>query len=182
MAGRYVGRGSWDAAVRHRGRWDELEAGVGRRQDERLRAMYVGGRGNATARRYVRFWNRIMYLGLLPPRWVCLEVVGRKSGRITRFPLGMADVDRRWYLVSMLGEANWVLNVRAAGGRAVLRRRRPREVTLLEVPVDERAPILKRYVEKVPGGRPHIPVDRHLPVEAFTPIAARYPVFQVLPG
>jgi deazaflavin-dependent oxidoreductase (nitroreductase family) len=144
--------------------------------------MYLGGRGNATARRYARVWNVVMGLGVLPRRWVRLEVVGRTSGRITCFPLGMADVRGRWYLVSMLGECNWVHNVRAADGRAVLRRRRPREVRLVEVATSERAPILKRYVQKVPGGRPHIPVDRHRPVEDFAAIAADHPVFLVLPG
>ena len=82
---------------------------------------------------------------------------------------------------SMLGECNWVRNVRAAEGRATLRRRRARAVRLFEVPVDERARVIRRYVERVPGGRPHIPVDRHEPVEAFEPIASKYPVFRVVP-
>lgn len=146
---------------------------------ERLRAMYAGGIGNAVARRYARFWNRIIMLGLVPKRWVCLEVPGRRTGRPTRFPLGMADVGGEWYLVSMLGECNWVRNVRAADGRAVLRRRRARPVRLEEVPVEQRAPILKRYVTVAPGGRPHIPVERHRPAAEFAPIAAQYPVFRV---
>src|SRR5450759_5468857 len=109
---------------------------VRRRQYDRLRAMYVGGRGNATARRYARFWNLVLRLGLLPRRWVTLEVRGRRTGTVTRFPLGMADVEGQWYIVSMLGECNWVRNVRAAEGRATLRRRRARAVRLVEVPVE----------------------------------------------
>jgi len=93
----------------------------------------------------------------------------------------MADVGGKWYLVSMLGECNWVANVRAAAGAATLRRRRARPVTLVEVPVGGRSAVIKRYVEKAPGGRPHIPVDRHEPVEAFEAIAAGYPVFRVVP-
>jgi deazaflavin-dependent oxidoreductase (nitroreductase family) len=154
---------------------------VSRRQNDRLRAMYVGGRGNATARRYARFWNMVMRLGLLPRRWVTLEVRGRRTGTVTRFPLGMADVGGQWYVVSMLGECNWVQNVRAAGGCATLRRRRARAVRLVEMPVEERAPVIKQYVKRVPGGRPHIPVDRHEPVEAFEIVASNYPVFQVVP-
>ena len=161
---------------------DGMGAHVVKRQDERLRAMYRGGRGNATARRYARVWNALMRPGVLPRRWVSLEVRGRTSGRITRFPLGMADVGGRWYLVSMLGECNWVRNVRAADGHAVLRRFRARPVVLVEVPADERAPIIKRYVQKVPGGRPHVRVDRHRPVEEFAPIAADHPTFLVLPA
>ena len=154
---------------------------MSRRQNNRLRAMYISGRGNATARRYARFWNMVLRLGLLPKRWVTLEVRGRRTGRITRFPLGMADVGGQWYVVSMLGECNWVKNVRAAGGRATLRRRRARAVRLVEMPVEERAPVIRRYVERVPGGRPHIPVGRREPVEAFETIASNYPVFQVVP-
>lgn len=91
--------------------------------------MYVGGRGNATARRYAWFWNRAFRLGLLPRRWVTLEVRGRRTGSLTRFPVGMADVAGQWYVVSMLGECNWVRNVRAAEGHVTLRRRRARGVT-----------------------------------------------------
>jgi deazaflavin-dependent oxidoreductase (nitroreductase family) len=141
--------------------------------------MYASGRGNDVARWYARNWNRVFRTGLMPRRWVTLEVPGRVSGRCTAYPLGMADVDGRWYLVSMLGECNWVANVRAAGGEAVLRRRRPRPVSLVEVPADRRAPILRRYVEKVPGGRPHIPVAPGSPLEDFAAVADRYPVFEV---
>ena len=52
--------------------------------------------------------------GLIPGRWVTLEVPGRTSGKATRFPLGIMDVDGRSYLGSMLGNTcNWVRNVRA---------------------------------------------------------------------
>jgi hypothetical protein len=142
--------------------------------------MYPDGRGNATARRYARLWAAVQGAGLLPRRWVTLEVAGRRSGRITRFPLGMADWQGHWYLVSMLGDdCNWVRSVRAAGGRVVLRHGSARRYRLVEVPVAERAPILKRYLEKVPGGRPHLPIDRHAPVAEFAAIAACYPVFRV---
>ena len=45
--------------------------------------------------------------------------------------------------------------------------------------MNERAAIIKRYVEKVPGARPHIPVDRHAPVADFEAISQDYPVFRV---
>jgi deazaflavin-dependent oxidoreductase (nitroreductase family) len=148
--------------------------------DDGLRAMYAGGRGNATARRYARFWAVIHSAGLLPQRWVTLEVVGRRSGRVTRFPLGMADWEGNWYLVSMLGnDSNWVRNVRAAGGLVTIRHERARACHLVEVPVEERAPILKRYLQKVPGARPHVPVGHNAPLVDFEAIAARYPVFRV---
>lgn len=147
-----------------------------------LRAMYRGGRAGPGARRYARLWAVVFGLGLTPRRWVTLEVAGRRSGRVVRFPLGMADLDGRWYLVPMLGgRCNWVQNVRAAGGRATLRHGRAVACRLAEVPVRERAPIIKRYLRQVPGARPHIPVDRHAPLAEFEAIAPRYPVFLVVP-
>jgi deazaflavin-dependent oxidoreductase (nitroreductase family) len=150
--------------------------------DDELRAMYQGGRGNRTARRFSRFWAAVHSLGFTPRRWVTLEVAGRRSGRTRRFPLGMADWQGDWYLVSMLGEhCNWVQNVRAAQGRATIRHGRPRECRLVEVPASERAPILRRYLQKVPGGRPHVRIGRDASLSDFSAIAARYPVFRVEP-
>lgn len=145
--------------------------------DDEARAMYVGGRGDANARWYARLWSKVFGSGLVPRRWVVLDVPGRASGEIRSFPLGMADVDGRWYLVSMLGECNWVANVRAADGYAVLRRRRSRPVRLVDVPVEDRGPILRRYVDKVPGARPHIPVARGSELAEFQAVAGQYPVF-----
>lgn len=148
--------------------------------DDHLRAMYTGGRGNATARRLARFWAAVLGAGLCPRRWVTLEVPGRRTGRPVRFPLGMADWNGDWYLVSMLGDdCNWVRNVRAAGGLVTIRHGRARRCRLVEVPAGERAPILRRYLQKVPGARPHIPVDPHAPLAEFAAIAARYPAFRV---
>jgi deazaflavin-dependent oxidoreductase (nitroreductase family) len=149
-------------------------------REDVLRAMYAGHRGNRTARRFARLWGAVHALGLMPRRWVTLEVRGRRSGRLTRFPIGLADLDGRWYAVSMLGEeCNWVRNVRAADGFAVLHRRRRRPCRLVEVPTEERAAVLRRYVRKVPGARPHLCVDPAAPVAAFDAVAERYPVFRV---
>lgn len=150
--------------------------------DDELRAMYPAGRADARARRLSRRWARVFALGLMPRRWVTLEVTGRKSGRLVRFPVGMADWNGSWYLVSMLGEqCNWVQNVHAAEGRAVLRRRRPLACRLVAVPACERPPIVRRYLQKVPGARPHVPVDRCAPEAEFHAISAQYPVFRVVP-
>ncbi|MCP6291665.1 hypothetical protein NL468_28735, partial [Klebsiella pneumoniae] len=85
--------------------------------------------------------------------------------------------DGERYPVSMLGEGtNWVRNVRAAGGRAVLRHGHREDVVLEEVDPGVRAPILKRYLALAPGARAHIPVDRHAPLSQFEEIATRFPV------
>jgi hypothetical protein len=79
----------------------------------------------------------------------------------------------------MLGESNWVRNVRAADGRAVLRRSRSEAVRLIEVPVRDRAAVLRRYVAASPRARAHIPVSRRAPASEFEALAADLPVFRV---
>jgi len=80
----------------------------------------------------------------------------------------------------MLGEdVQWVRNVRAAGGRAVLRNGDLESVRLEEVPVEKRAPILKAYLQRAPGARPHVPVKKDAPLAEFENIAAAFPVFRV---
>ena len=120
-------------------------------------------------------------LGIAPNYLVTLEVVGRRSGRAISFPLVMAVVDGERYLVSMLGSnVAWVRNLRAANGHALLGHGRTERVRLEEIPVEERGPVLKAYLQRTPGARPHIPVDKNAPLEEFEAIAAQVPVFRVL--
>jgi hypothetical protein len=147
------------------------------------RWFYRGGRPNRLARALNRLSVLQARAGLMPDRVVTLDVPGRTSGRIVSFPLVAVDQDGATYLVAMLGaRTNWVRNVAANGGRAVLRRRRgaPVAVELQEVDPADRAPILKRFLTLAPGGRPHIPVDRDAPLADFARIAPDHPVFRVV--
>jgi polyisoprenoid-binding protein YceI len=146
-----------------------------------LRAMYADGRADASARRLSRLWASVFALGLAPRRWVTLEVAGRRTGRPTRFPLGMADLSGNWYLVPMLGaECNWVKNVRAADGAVIIRHGRAVHRQLVEVPVAERPAILSRYLQKVPGSRPHMPCGSGASASELRAVAECYPVFRVV--
>lgn len=143
--------------------------------------LYRGGRPRRLASVVNRGTAALYALGLLPNYLVALEVVGRRSGRAISLPLVMAILDGQRYLVSMLGEnVDWVRNVRAAGGRAVLRHGRREEVRLEEVPVELRAPVLKAYLRRAPGARPHVPVHKDAPLSEFERIAAQIPVFRVV--
>jgi hypothetical protein len=145
--------------------------------------MYEGGRANAVARRYAHFWVVVLGRGLLPGPGVVLEVPGRNTGELRRFPLVEARIDHERYLVSMLGEhSNWVQNARAAGGIVKLRHGGVESVQLVEVPAGQRAHVIKRYLQKAPGARPHIPVDRRADLSTFETIADRYPVFRITTG
>ena len=144
------------------------------------RWLYRGQRQHFLARVLNRIWARIHVLGIAPDYLVTLEVPGRRSGRPTSLPLVMAVIDDERYLVSMLGEnVAWVRNVRAAGGRAVLHHGHSEQVSLSEVSVDRRAPILKAYLQRAPGARPHIAVDKDAPLSDFEVIAPTTPVFRV---
>ena len=130
-----------------------------------------------------RGWAVVHSLGIAPNYLVTLEVVGRRSGRVISFPLAMVPLYGERYLVSMLGtEAAWVRNLRAANGHATLRHGRTEQVCLEEVPVEQRARVLKAYLRLAPGARPHIPVDKNAPLEAFESIAEQIPVFRVGPS
>jgi prepilin-type processing-associated H-X9-DG protein len=80
----------------------------------------------------------------------------------------------------MLGQgARWVRNVLAADGHVVIRAGRSRDVVLTMVDVNLRAPIIKNYLQREPGGRPHIPVDKYAPLADFEAVAAAFPVFEI---
>lgn len=149
---------------------------------DRRRAMYAGGRPDEAA----RVIHRRFAAGPLPrvlPVAAVLDVRGRISGATVHVPLATVRYRGSWYLVSMLGEqSNWVRNVRAAGGSAVLTHGRRRPVRLVEVPVAERAPIIRRYLTFALGARPHIAISWRAPLSAFEQVAGHYPVFQVTPA
>jgi len=80
----------------------------------------------------------------------------------------------------MLGDGSeWVHNVRAAGGKAFIKRGRSRPVLLVELKPEERAPILKAWAQVATSGRKHLPVSHDAPLADFEAIAADYPVFRI---
>ena len=144
--------------------------------------FYKGGHPNRVAAVLNRFSAGLHSLGVAPNYLVTLEVRGRTSGRVIKLPLVMAVVDGERYLVSMLGwKAGWVLNVTAAGGDVCLLHGRREQVHLEEVPPNQRAPILKAYLRRAPGARPHIPVDKNAPLTEFERVAPEFPVYRVTP-
>jgi len=147
------------------------------------RWYYRGGRPNWVARVLDRCTSALYGLGIAPDYLVTLEVPGRRSGRLVTLPIVMAVVEGERYLVSMLGEkANWVRNVRAAGGEVSIRHGRREEVRLEEIAVDRRAPVLKAYLQRAPNARAHLPVHKDAPLAEFERVAHRFPVFWLTPS
>jgi hypothetical protein len=134
-----------------------------------------------------RWFNRLMCwwsgLGLPPKFQAVLEVQGRTSGRRYSNPLVIPTLEGKRYLVSMLGPgSDWVKNVEAAHGDAIIRQGRRRPVHLVPVPPEQRAPILREYVRIALSGRKHFPVAVEGPLSEFEAIAERYPVYRIDPS
>jgi len=145
--------------------------------------LYPGRKPNALSRVLNAAGAWASSIGIAPSLMVSLETKGRLTGRTLRVPLVLAELEHHRYLVSMLGEnSDWVKNARASNGEAVLRHGIVEQVRLQEVAVSERPPILRDYLKRAPGARPHfdIPVDASL--EEFAHIAPRVPVFRILPS
>jgi deazaflavin-dependent oxidoreductase (nitroreductase family) len=113
-------------------------------------AMRLNGRGGAT-----------------------LTVVGRRTGKPRKVPVIPVEAGGSRYLVSPNGESEWVRNLRAAGRGELSRKGRTEAFHAVEVPVDERGPVIARYREV--AGRVVGPCFTKLPD------ARDHPVFQVAP-
>jgi deazaflavin-dependent oxidoreductase (nitroreductase family) len=128
-----------------------------------------------------RFASRLASLGLMPSKTVTLEVKGRRSGRVRSTVIIWVEHEGERYFVSPRGEAEWVRNVRAAGGGAAIRRRGRQRVRLEEAPAEERAPIIKAYLVKTAKAtQQHFGVDPKADIGEFEGIAARHPVFRIV--
>ena len=128
-----------------------------------------------------RFVSWLASLGFTPRDTVTLEAKGRSSGRVRSNPVTWVEHDGQRYLVSPRGEAEWVRNVRAAGGEAVIHHRGRQTVRLEEVPAEERAPIIKAYLKKTAKAtQQHFGVEPQAEIGEFEGIAARHPVFRIV--
>src|SRR5215213_11635683 len=77
-----------------------------------------------------------------------LEVRGRTSGELRSTVVNLLTVDGVRYLVAPRGETQWVRNLRADGGRGVLRLgRRSEAITATELPDDAKRPVLRAYLQ-----------------------------------
>jgi len=81
-----------------------------------------------------------------------LSVRGRKSGEVRSTLISIATIDGSRYIVAAFSEAAWVQNVRASGSGTLWHGRDVEHVRLVELPVAERAPVLRAFLQQVRGG------------------------------
>lgn len=145
-----------------------------------LRFFYRGWRPTRLGRLWSRAYAWVVGLGLTPGILISLQTVDRRSGRLSSTVLVVVRYHGERYLVSMLGNGSrWVQNVRAAGGKAFIKRCQRQQVSLTELPPQERAPILKAWCQVATSGRQHLPVSHRAPISEFEAIASDYPVFRI---
>lgn len=145
-----------------------------------LRFFYRDWRPTRFGRLWTRLFAWVSGLGLTPRLLLTLQVKDRSTGPLHDTILVGASYQGQRYLVSMLGNGSeWVQNVRAAGGQACIKRGRSYPVRLVEIPVRERAPVLKAWCQVATSGREHLPVLPQAPVADFEAIADDYPVFRI---
>jgi F420H(2)-dependent quinone reductase len=86
-----------------------------------------------------------------------LSVPGRRSGRLRTTPVSPLTVEGERYIVAGLEGADWVKNARAAGWGILARGREEERVRLVELPVGERAAVLREFSGQSTWGRPVLP-------------------------
>lgn len=150
--------------------------------------------GPTTYRRPPGLYRRLQWVGVLlashgfvPETVVALEVRGRRSGKRRRTVLVRTPYRDEHYLVSLAGDSHWVRNVRAASGDAVIRHGRSEAVRLVEVPADQRPPIIRAYLHRPGWSNPRGEARRYFGLgpdaspEEIRRIIDRYPVFRIAP-
>src|SRR5438067_4758705 len=140
---------------------------------------------------WLKPFNRVVIalqrLGVAIGTMRVLSVPGRKSGTLRSTPVSTLTVDGRRYIIGGLESADWVKNARAAGWGILAQGRTKERVRLIELPVAQRAPILRAFPREVPHGVQFfqqlygLPKDPAALPDSFAALASRCPVFRIDP-
>lgn len=140
---------------------------------KRLRVGGVRRAANAIVRRAI-------LLGVAGRNDFVLVTRGRRTGREHANPVRTIVDGGRW-LVAPYGVTDWVRNVRAAGEARLRRRGHDAVYRAVEVPPAEGAPILRRYVRRMPIVRGYVAASVNAPSDAWEDEVASHPVFRLEP-
>jgi deazaflavin-dependent oxidoreductase (nitroreductase family) len=135
--------------------------------------------GRRAANRVVRL---LLRLGLMPGPTYLLTVPGRRTGRPLSTPVTLVEDGGERWLVAPYGDVAWVRNARAAGQVTLSRGRHTETVPIHELGAADAAPVLQRYVTRVPITRPYFDVTPASPLTAYEAEAPRHPVFALGSG
>lgn len=136
----------------------------------------------ATAPAYIKppWWLRHIVGRVVPlifrEQAVILRVRGRRTGEIRKTTVVVHKHEGERYLVTPYGNADWVRNLRAAGAGEIKQHGRIEKFTVVEIPPQERGPILETYLRDF-GNRPTV-----APTWAQLPDPADHPTFRIVPA
>lgn len=139
---------------------------------------------NPTLPKWLKFANRAIIalnrLGVSFGTWYILSIPGRKTGKMRSTPVSVLHVNGQRYVITGF-ETHWVKNARKVGKGILARGRKKEQVVLIELPVEERAPILREFPHQVPHGVPFFEKLLNIPGDPATLAAAapRCPVFRL---
>ncbi|MEW2501130.1 nitroreductase family deazaflavin-dependent oxidoreductase [Amycolatopsis sp. CA-161197] len=80
-----------------------------------------------------------------------LTVKGRRTGQPRTFPIAVNELGGGRYIFQAFPKAAWVANARAADTVTLTRGRKSRTARLVEVPVEDRRPLLRQLVATSPA-------------------------------
>jgi hypothetical protein len=118
-----------------------------------------------------------------------LSVPGRSSGQLRATPVSPLDTNGQRYLVAAFTKADWVKNLRLSGWGILTKGQHSLRVTVAEVTVPERAPILQAFIQQMgyldgdfsgPSGHFAFAIGPDEPLSAYTAIADRHPIFRIV--
>ncbi|MFI7004692.1 nitroreductase/quinone reductase family protein [Nocardia sp. NPDC050175] len=105
-------------------------------------------------RRRINRFNRLIValqkVGIAMGPMYLLTATGRHSGRPRTVPVAVWPIAGERYILQAYRKAAWVANVRAAQSVTLTRGRRSAIVRLIELPVEERRPLLRDHVTNGP--------------------------------
>lgn len=110
-----------------------------------------------------------------------LRVRGRKSGEWHSHPVNLLTFEGKQYLVAPRGQTQWVRNIRVSGEGELVLGSRARRFKAVEIPDDQRVPILRSYLKrwKFEVGAFFQGVGPDSPDTELERIAPDHPIFRV---
>ena len=139
-----------------------------------------------TLPKWLNYMNRLIivlnHLGIGFGTWYILSIPGRKTGKMRSTPVSVLHVNGQRYAITGF-DTHWVKNARRAGWGTLRRGWKKEQVAVVELPVEERGPILSEFPRQVPHGVHYFEKLLNLPddPEAFATAAPRCPVFRFDP-
>jgi hypothetical protein len=89
------------------------------------------------------------------------------------------EENKRW-LVAPYGAVDWVKNARVSGMVKLSRGKRSEDLVIRELPLEEAAPVLKKYLKKYPITKPYFDARVDSALDEFVEEARSRPVFELI--